>query len=327
MTTVPPSPETVRQPEGGASLRAASCSPSGQTSFLSARVLVWFSCGVASACAAKLAADKYGDELEILYCDTLKYEHPDNVRFMRDMEQWLQRPIKILRSKDYTDIFDVFDKTGWLVGVAGARCTTELKKNVRKAYQNPEDVHIFGLTADEPKRITDFEAENPDIWLEWNLRDAGMKKRDCHLMVSAAGVRQPMMYEMGYKNNNCIGCVKGQAGYWNKIRVDFPEAFARMAAQERKMGVAICKNEYRTDSGSRIRIPVYLDELRPTAGRYEAEEDIECGPQCRMPRPELPVSQAGPRMDIHPEPQRPEPTARVSGEVRMGNESSSPTPP
>jgi len=280
--------------EAGRQFAAAPCSPSGQTSFLSARVLVWFSCGVASACAAKLAADKYGDELEILYCDTLKYEHPDNVRFMRDVEQWLQRPIKILRSKDYADIFDVFDKTGWLVGVAGARCTTELKKNVRKAYQNPEDEHIFGLTADEPKRIADFEAENPDIWLEWNLRDAGMAKRDCHRMMVAAGVKQPVMYAMGYKNNNCIGCVKGQSGYWNKIRVDFPEAFARMAAQERKMGAAINKRYE-----GKTRILVYLDELPPDAGRYEVEPDIECGPQCKSPGL---------------------PAAQVSGEARMGND-------
>ena len=283
-------------------------------SFLSARVLVWFSCGDASACAAKLAAEKYGDEAEFLYCDTLKYEHPDNVRFMRDVEQWLQRPVKILRSKDYKDIFDVFDKTGWLVGPGGARCTTELKKNVRKAYQNPEDTHIFGLTADEPKRITDFEAENPDIWLEWNLRDAGMNKLDCHRMVSAAGIELPAMYRLGYKNNNCIGCVKGQSGYWNKIRVDFPAAFARMAAQERKMNAAICK---RYEGKTRIR--VFLDELPPDAGRYEAEEDIECGPQCRMPKFELPVPETGPRMDLHTEPQRPEPAARVSGEARMGN--------
>jgi PP-loop superfamily ATP-utilizing enzyme len=40
------------------------------------RVLVWFSCGAASAVAAKLAVEKYGDQCEVLYCDTLAYEHP-----------------------------------------------------------------------------------------------------------------------------------------------------------------------------------------------------------------------------------------------------------
>lgn len=52
------------------------------------RILCWFSCGAASAYAAKIACESYGSELEILYCDTLAYEHPDNRRFMKDVEQW-----------------------------------------------------------------------------------------------------------------------------------------------------------------------------------------------------------------------------------------------
>jgi hypothetical protein len=251
----------------------ASTSGTPQTFLFEGRVLVWFSCGAASACAAKLAVEKHKDKtLEIIYCDTLKYEHPDNVRFLKDVEQWIQWPVKIMRSKEYADIFDVFDKTGWLVGPHGARCTTELKKNVRKEYQWPEDLHIFGLTADEPNRIRELQEENHEIFLEWNLRDAGMVKRDCLQMVADAGIQLPAMYRMGYHNNNCIGCVKGGMGYWNKIRKDFPEAFARMAAQERKMGVTINR---------RNDMPLYLDELEPTAGRFENEPDIECGPQCR----------------------------------------------
>ncbi len=97
------------------------------------RQIVWFSCGAASAVTAKLAVDKYPD-CEVLYCDTLKYEHPDNLRFLNDVSTWIGKPIKILKSKKYSDIFDVFNKTGWLIGVGGARCTTELKKNVRKKY-------------------------------------------------------------------------------------------------------------------------------------------------------------------------------------------------
>ncbi len=91
-----------------------------------------------------------------------------------------------------------------------------------------------------------------------------------------------MMYKLGYKNNNCIGCVKGQMGYWNKIKRDFPEAFDRMAKQERKMNVAICKTEELVD-GKRKRIRVFLDELPPGAGRYDDEPDFECGPQCVLP--------------------------------------------
>lgn len=34
------------------------------------RRVVWFSCGAASAVAAKLAVEKYGDGCTVVYCDT-----------------------------------------------------------------------------------------------------------------------------------------------------------------------------------------------------------------------------------------------------------------
>lgn len=239
------------------------------------RVLVWFSFGAASAVAAKLATEKYPD-CEILNCDTLKYEHPDNSRFMRDVEKWIGKKVKQLRSKKYTDIYDVFIKTGWLVGVGGARCTTELKRNVRKEYQQEGDLHIFGLTADEQNRIDKFEDNNQNLDLEWILSDNNITKVDCYRIIAEAGIDLPAMYKLGYNNNNCIGCVKGQMGYWNKIRIDFPEAFERMAKLERRLNVAICK----TYAGDGKRKRVFLDELDPDAGRFQPLEDIECGVLC-----------------------------------------------
>ena len=62
--------------------------------------------------------------------------------------------------------------------------------------------------------------------------------------------------ELGYNNNNCVGCVKGGMGYWNKIRVDFPEVFEKRAKLEREIGYSILKQ-------------CYLDELDPKRGRIE----------------------------------------------------------
>ncbi len=244
------------------------------------RVLVWFSCGAASAVAAKRAIEKYGNQCEVIYCDTLKYEHPDNRRFMADVEKWLRVPIKILKSDKYEDIYDVFQKTGWLIGIAGARCTTELKKNVRRDYQQVDDVHVFGYTADEHKRIVKFEKNNPELQCDWILWFEKITKGDCYKILKAAGIDLPMMYKLGYRNNNCIGCVKGQAGYWNKIRKDFPEMFDKMAKTERAMNVAINKKMV---NGERVRI--FLDELPPTMGNYKSEPDIECGVMCQGVNP------------------------------------------
>ncbi len=239
------------------------------------RVLVWFSCGAASAVAAKFAVEKYAD-CEVLYCDTLKYEHFDNLRFLHDVENWIGKKINIICSDKYSDIFDVFDRTGWLVGVNGARCTTELKKNVRKKYQRENDLHIFGLTFDEQKRIERFEDENYLLELEWILSEKNIDKKECYKIIQKAGIELPIMYRLGYNNNNCIGCVKGQQGYWNKIRVDFPDAFKRMSIQERKMDVAINK----TYAGDGKRKRVFLDELDPDAGRDVPLPDIDCGVLC-----------------------------------------------
>lgn len=239
------------------------------------RELVWFSCGAASAVTAKIAVEKYPD-CEVLYCDTFAYEHPDNHRFFSDVEKWIGKEIKILKSEKYSDIYDVFDKTGWLVGVGGARCTTELKRKVRLEYERPGDLHLFGLTHDEEKRIEKFESNNYNLRLEWLLHDNKITKNDCYKIINDAGIDMPMMYRIGFNNNNCIGCPKGGQGYWNKIRINFPEAFKKMALQERKMNVAINKS-YAGD-GKRKRI--FLDELDPDAGRDVPVPDIECGVIC-----------------------------------------------
>jgi len=242
------------------------------------RVLCWFSCGAASAAATKLAIEKYGDRVEVLYCDTLKYEHPDNVRFLSDCEQWFGKKVTLLKSDKYSDIFDVFNRTGYLVGVAGARCTGELKRQVRLDYSRTTDIHVFGYTVEEEKRLLRFVDNNPTLTCDWLLYTGDVTKSQCLQMLVDAEIEIPAMYKLGYKNNNCIGCVKGQQGYWNKIRVDFPEAFDRMARQERSMDVAINKS-YAGD-GKRKR--VFLDELDPAAGRYDDEPDISCGPQCEL---------------------------------------------
>lgn len=242
------------------------------------RVISWFSCGDASAVASKLILEKH-PSAEVIYCDTFAYEHTDNRRFFADVEQWLGVKIKILQSPDYKDIYDVFEKTRWLVGIGGARCTTELKKNLRKAYQLIDDTHVFGFTSDEEHRVERMHRENPELITEFPLIDAKITKKQCHEMVRDAGIELPMMYRLGYKNNNCIGCVKGQSGYWNKIRKDFPTIYNKMALVERQLNAAICKKEY-TKDGKRVRERVFLDELPPNVGRYNNEPDIECGVLC-----------------------------------------------
>lgn len=244
---------------------------------LSGRVLCWFSCGVASAVAAKLAAALYVNKatVELIYCNTAKDEHPDNARFRADVEKWVGLPVKIIGSKLYETTDEVFGTTRYMSGIGGARCTTELKKIPRFAYQWAEDVHVFGLTVDEQSRIESFENENHELFLEWTLRDAGLTKEDCLQVLVDAGIALPAMYLLGFANNNCKGCVKAtSARYWNLVRKHFPDVFQRRAEQSRRLGVRLVRYK-----GVRI----FLDEL-PLEATEQVIEDLSCGPQCRAPQ-------------------------------------------
>jgi len=171
----------------------------GVLDFADQSYLVWFSCGAASAVAAKMAVDKYGDRAQVLYCDTLINEHPDNLRFFYDVSKWIGWPIKVLKNGKYKDIYDVFNKTGYLVGPTGARCSKELKRNVRKKYESPGDVHIFGYTVEEKKRIERFELDNPFLFCEWTLADNNITKAACFGMLRDADIELPAMYKWDIK--------------------------------------------------------------------------------------------------------------------------------
>ena len=243
------------------------------------RVLAWFSCGVTSAVACKLAVEKYKKsnlELRVIFCDT-KSEHDDNYRFMADVEKWINWPIEKLSSDKYEDTFDVYRKTRYLVGVHGARCTTELKKNIRFKIEQPfTDIHIFGFCADEQKRVDRFVINNPETFIEPILIDNGFSKQDCFDLLEN-DIKIPITYNMGFHNANCLkyGCVKGGKGYWNHIRKIFPVVFDNMASMEREIGHAINRQ---TRKGTTK--PIYLDELDPQSGNYKTEKYFDCGVLC-----------------------------------------------
>ena len=237
------------------------------------RVIAWFSCGAASAVATKLAIAESKHPVEVLYCHVAE-EHPDNLRFMKDCEQWFGQEIKVLQNEQYHgSIYEVFEKRRYIVGVAGAPCTRLLKKEVRKKYEQPNDIQVFGYTVEEQDRVDRFIDANNSVNLWSILIDKGLTKTDCIAMIDRAGIQIPEMYKLGYSNNNCIGCVKGGLGYWNKIRQDFPAQFNKMAALEKNIGAKILKHK-----GERI----WLTDLPADAGDYPTEQSIECGIFCHM---------------------------------------------
>lgn len=237
------------------------------------RVVCWFSAGAASAVATKLTLAEHGhDRVTVAYTDPGS-EHPDNKRFLDDCEAWFRHPILRLRSDRFTDTWDVWEKRRFIVSPAGALCTTEMKKRVRFGFQRPDDVQVFGYTAEEKHRADRFREQNPGVDLVTPLIDRGLTKDDCLAMVERSGIAMPVMYLLGYRNNNCVGCPKGGMGYWNKIRRDFPEVFERMSLLERDIGASVLRA-----NGE----PVWLDELDPERGNHADEPSFECSLLCTL---------------------------------------------
>jgi 3'-phosphoadenosine 5'-phosphosulfate sulfotransferase (PAPS reductase)/FAD synthetase len=234
------------------------------------RALIWFSAGAASAVAARIALNEHSGSVLIARIDPGS-EHPDTERFAADVERWLGRPIEVHRSATYADTWDVWERTKYLVGPTGARCTAELKKKVRYAIERPDDIQVFGYTAEEERRADRFREQNPGVTLWTPLIEHGLTKSDCLAIIDRAGIELHAMYRLGYANANCVGCPKGGIGYWNKIRRDFPETFDRMASLERQLGVSVLRAD-----GERL----WLDELDPARGNHSDELEFECSLMC-----------------------------------------------
>jgi 3'-phosphoadenosine 5'-phosphosulfate sulfotransferase (PAPS reductase)/FAD synthetase len=244
------------------------------------RVVIWFSAGVTSAVAAKLALNKYAGvyPVHLVNCDTGS-EDEDNYRFMRDVSDWLGLPLEIIRSEKYKNTFDVYDNSGgFFKSRYGAPCTTKLKKKPRLKYQNlATDLQIFGYDAKEAHRAERFNHHNPLVMTWFPLIELGIDKNEARQMLLKAGIQEPRTYAEGFNNANCLaaGCVKGGIGYWNHIRKMRPEVFWRMAEKEREIGYALL-----TQVVDGVSTPVYLDELDPNAGNHQSEAAIQCGLFC-----------------------------------------------
>lgn len=248
------------------------------------RIVCQFSCGAASAVAIKLAITKYQATHEIVILNAfLQEEHKDNRRFLVDCEQWFGIRVTQLADKKYgASAREVFRQRRYMNGPNGAPCTKALKREVLNAGLRPGDLLILGYDVDEQGRLDDWIDANNDKRCEAPLIDAGLNKDAVLAIVAAAGIELPVMYRKGYRNNNCIGCVKGGMGYWNKVRVDFPADFEEMAQIQESIGPGAYFFRHRSGplKGQRFS----LRELPPNAGRYEDEPSIECGAMCEYGR-------------------------------------------
>jgi hypothetical protein len=248
-------------------------------------VVSWWSGGITSAVACRLALEKY-ENVKLVYIETGSH-HEDTLRFKKDCEKWYGCEIETIQNKKYDNVIDVVLSTKYVNGAGGARCTKELKKEVRFKYEKTIKIahQVWGYEF-EPKEINRAirtQEQYPDTNPLFPLIENKLTKKECAGIVLGAGIKIPKMYKLGYNNNNCIGCVKGGAGYWNKIRVDFPEIFEEMAKAEREVGASCLKKQIGIDENEEaIYEKIYLDTLNPKAGRKTDLVLPECGLFCQV---------------------------------------------
>ena len=241
-------------------------------------IIVWFSCGAASAVAAKRTIEKYGKYNNVrLVNNPIKEEDDDNRRFLKDCEEWLGQKIETATNPDFPNCSadEVWRKRNFISGPHGAPCTTLLKKGARLHFENNNHVdwHVFGFTVEEKKRHEGFVIRERSNVIPVLIND-NLTKQDCFDIIINAGIELPLAYRLGFPNANCIGCGKATSPtYWNHVRLHRPDVFESRAKLSRKIGAKLVRVK-----GKRIQ----LDELPPDAkGRpLKSLKMPECGIIC-----------------------------------------------
>jgi hypothetical protein len=240
-------------------------------------IVVWFSCGAASAVAAQRTIEKYGSFCNVRVVNNpVKEEDDDNRRFLLDIEQWLGIDIEIAINPSFPECSaeEVWSRAKFMSSPFGAPCTKELKKKARQAWEqnNHADWHVLGFTSEEQDRYDRFALTERNNVLPVLIDDT-ITKQTCVYMLEEAGIALPRIYQLGYPNANCIGCVKAtSATYWNHVRKVHPSVFSRRASQSREIGAKLVRWK-----GERM----FLDELPENAkGNSMKNLIFECGIFC-----------------------------------------------
>jgi len=203
-------------------------------------IVCWWSGGITSAAACRIAIDMFGlDRCKIIMIDT-KNEHPDTYRFLMDCERWYGKKIDTITAigDQYESIQDVWIKHKSLNVATGAVCSYMLKRKVRERWQKETSFahQVFGFEFDKKEfnRASSMKLNHGKTKAIFPLLMMGYTKEDCIEIVENAGIEIPLMYRLGFRNNNCFstGCVQGGIGYWKKMQVDFPDKFEAMARME-----------------------------------------------------------------------------------------------
>lgn len=172
---------------------------------------------------------------EIVFCDTGK-EFPDMLNHIRKVEEYIDRPITVLKpEKSFDDIFinqkrnqsseySELNGYGW-PSMNRRWCTTMLKKDVFKKYiknKYSDNYYIYiGLAYDEQKRVI----KNKDKHIIYPLCEWKMTEANCLQYCCDKGFDWNGLYKI-FKRVSCYLCPLQSKGDWLNLQRFYPDLFA-----------------------------------------------------------------------------------------------------
>lgn len=196
------------------------------------RIIVAVSGGKASAWCIEYALKNFPKEKIILYFNDTKWEHKDLYRFLSDLEIYFNH--KIIFDSDGRNPEELFYDKHALANNYMPFCSRILKAKRLQNFYKDGDIIIFGITDNEKhraKRLIELYKEigrkqKKKCTLFFPLIIDKVTKQDIDLFLLKTGIKQPLMYDLGFPHNNCSGgCVRAGKKQWKLLYEKLPEVY------------------------------------------------------------------------------------------------------
>lgn len=245
-------------------------------------VVCQFSCGAASAVAAKITLARHGHEKTRIVNAYVKEEDPDNRRFLADCEKWFNHEVVVVKNEKYgASARQVWRQERYINGPLGASCSLRLKRDPISKYMrsigwsyDAGDRMVIGFTVDE-KNQDRIERGRDAGWL-MPCVDLKLSHADCRGMILRAGIRLPRRYDQGFRNANCVACCKGGERYFRRERRLNPVDVAEVVQIQKEIGPTAY---FFRDRKTGVR---YTPAEVPDEGPVENADAPECSFFCSM---------------------------------------------
>ncbi len=239
-----------------------------------------FSGGVGSWMTAKRVELAEGDELILLFADTMM-EDLDLYRFLDEAAH--DAGGQLIKLAEGRDPWQVFFDVRFLGNTRIDPCSRILKRELLRRWVEehciPDDTLIYlGIDWTESHR---FERSR-EPWLPWTIRaplcDAPYLTKPQMLdALTDAGIRVPRLYSLGFPHNNCGGfCVKAGQAHFALLLRTMPDRYAYHERREEELREYLGKDvAILRDRSGGTTTPLSLKEFREricAGGQYDMLE-------------------------------------------------------